>query len=82
MSAQSKWISLIILAAGKSIRFGSNKLIYKLDGETLIERVVRSCLESKAHEVVVVVGYEANKIAETLRNLSCRIVHNPSFEKG
>lgn len=82
MNSHPKLISLIILAAGKSTRFGSNKLLYKLDDETMIERVVRQGLESKAQEVVVVVGYDAMKITETLKDLSCKIVHNPSFERG
>ncbi len=82
MKEKSKWISLIILAAGKSTRFGTNKLLFELGGKTFIERVVRQSLESKAQEVIVVVGYEAKKIKEILKNLSCKIVLNPYFDKG
>lgn len=82
MGSHQKWVSLIVLAAGKSTRFGSNKLLFKLDGETLIERVVRTGLESKANEVVVVLGYKADRVREALRGLSCRIVLNSDFETG
>ncbi len=82
MKGHAERISLIVLAAGKSSRFGSNKLLMKLNGETLIRRVVRKGLESRADEVVVVAGYEAEKIAEALKDLHCRLVLNPAFEKG
>jgi molybdenum cofactor cytidylyltransferase len=75
-------ISLIVLAAGRSTRFGSNKLLYKLNDETMIERVVKNCTESKADEVVVVVGFEADKIRQVLKGLCCRIVLNSTFETG
>jgi molybdenum cofactor cytidylyltransferase len=77
-------ISLIILAAGSSTRFGRNKLLEKIDGTTIIERVVRSAVFSKADEVIVVLGYEASKVREALKNFEhkCKFVFNEDFEKG
>jgi molybdenum cofactor cytidylyltransferase len=82
MKEQQARISLIVLAAGESTRFGSNKLLFKIDGETLIESVVRKGIQSMADEVVVVVGYEADKIVEALKDLRCKIVVNHSFKEG
>ena len=50
-------ISIVVLAAGESTRFDGNKLLERVDGSTLIEKVVRSALSSMADEVVVVLGY-------------------------
>ncbi len=76
------WISLIVLAAGKSTRFGSNKLLSKVQNETMIEHVVKEATLSKANEVVVVVGHDADGIIKCLRSLQCRIIFNPAFEEG
>ena len=82
MTEPRDFISLIVLAAGKSSRFGSNKLLSETNGETMIQRVVRTSLASRASEVVVVVGFEEDKIRHVLQSYECRIVSNPQFEKG
>ena len=82
MSESRNVISLIVLAAGKSSRFRSNKLLSEIDDETMIQRVVRTSLASRASEVVVVVGFEEDKIRHALQSYECRVVSNPEFEKG
>ena len=77
-----KRISLIILAAGKSTRFGSNKLLFEISGKKLVERVVETSLASKASEVVVVVGFEKEKMLPILEGYQCKIIFNPEFENG
>ena len=75
-------ISLIILAAGLSTRFGRNKLLEKINGVTMIERVVKSAVSSKVDEVAVVLGYEALRVKEALKNFECRFIFNEDFRKG
>jgi molybdenum cofactor cytidylyltransferase len=75
-------ICLIVLAAGSSTRYGRNKLLEKIDGQTMIERVVKSVASSKADEVIVVLGHEAQRIREALRNFECKFVFNEDFKKG
>jgi molybdenum cofactor cytidylyltransferase len=75
-------ISLVVLAAGKSTRMKENKLLLKIDGETLIGHVVKAAKESSADEVIVVLGYEAQKIKEELARLDCRLVVNENYMKG
>ena len=75
-------ISLIILAAGMSTRFGGNKLLKKINDSTMIENVVKSAVSSEADEVVVVLGYEAEKIKEVLKKFSCKFVYNPDYKSG
>jgi molybdenum cofactor cytidylyltransferase len=70
------------LAAGLSTRFGRNKLLEKIDGSIMIERVVKSAASSKADEVIVVLGHEAQRVKEALKNFECRFVFNEDFKKG
>jgi len=75
-------VSLIILAAGKSTRMRENKLLLNVNGETLIERVVRTARTSIVDEVIVVLGYEAQKLKERLAGLDCKLTINENYEKG
>ena len=76
-------LSLIVLAAGKSSRMhGRNKLLIKVEGRPLIRGVVEAGLKSKADEVIVILGWEAEKIKKALEDLPCRFVVNKDYEKG
>jgi molybdenum cofactor cytidylyltransferase len=75
-------ISLIVLAAGKSTRMKENKLLLKINGDTLIEHVVKHAKESSVDEVVVVLGYEASKIRERLAKINCKLTVNQNYMKG
>jgi len=72
----------LILAAGLSKRFGSNKLIEPLAGEPLIRKTVRPWLMSKIARLYVVIGHQGEDIAETLEGLPLEIVENPDFGAG
>ncbi len=48
----------------------------------MIRLVVESALKSKADEVVVVLGWQADKIRKVLADLPCRLVLNVNYEKG
>lgn len=75
-------IPIIILAAGMSTRFPGNKLLYKINDKPLIRIITENALNSKADKVVIVVGYEADKVMEALRNLPVDFVYNENYEKG
>jgi molybdenum cofactor cytidylyltransferase len=76
-------LSMIVLAAGKSTRMrGSNKLLAEIDGTPMIRRVVQAVLDSKVGEVIVVLGWEEEKIRAALAGLPCRIVVNRKYEEG
>jgi molybdenum cofactor cytidylyltransferase len=61
---------------------GNNKLLTKIQGIPMIRRVTQAALESKADEVIVVAGWEAEKIRAALEGLSCRLVVNPDYYIG
>lgn len=76
-------ISAIVLAAGESQRMGEqNKLLLPFHGRPLIEHVVQTVCASEAGEVIVVLGYEADRVREVLDDYDVTCVHNPRFREG
>ena len=75
-------ISAVVLAAGASSRMGQHKLLLPLGGEPLIRRVVRRVSEAGTDDVLVVVGYEHEKVVEALEGLPVRHVLNRGYETG
>ena len=79
-------IAALVLAAGKSERFGGQKLCEPLDGEPMIRKVVRQALESKLDSVCVVVGHEAARVRECIDILKSHTalmtIENKSFAEG
>ncbi|MEE9315045.1 MAG: nucleotidyltransferase family protein [Rhizobiaceae bacterium] len=74
-------ITGIILAAGQSRRMGAvNKLVEPWQGKPLVCHVYEAAMASKLDEVIVVTGFEPNKIRSVLAG--ARLVHNPDFEAG
>jgi molybdenum cofactor cytidylyltransferase len=75
-------IAAIILAAGRSTRMGSNKLLEELDGKALVRHVADAALGSIARSVWVVSGHEGESVRARLDGLGIRFVHNPDFALG
>ncbi|MGE5259422.1 MAG: nucleotidyltransferase family protein [Actinomycetota bacterium] len=76
-------IAAIVLAAGRSSRMGPlNKLLERLGGKAVVARVVSAAIASGADPVVVVTGFESDRVEEVLRGLSATFIHNPDFEEG
>jgi molybdenum cofactor cytidylyltransferase len=76
-------VAAIILAAGRSTRMGGpNKLLAELGGKTLVRIVAEQALASKAAEVIVVTGHEAEQVEKSLQGLKVKFVRNPDFASG
>lgn len=76
-------IVAIILAAGRSTRMGGpNKLLAELDGKKLVRIATEQALASKASDVVVVTGHQAELVEQALVGLKVRFVRNPDFAGG
>ena len=69
-------ISAIALAAGRSRRMGTQKLLLPFQGQPMIVRVVDELLRSPLEQVIVVVGREAKPIREVLSDRRVRFVTN------
>ncbi len=65
----------VIVAAGSGSRFGSDKMLFNLNGQTVIRRSVCAFLESGFFsEIVIVVGDNHDKIKQQLSDLSVRLI--------
>lgn len=76
----------IILAAGASTRYGESKQLLRLKDKYLIEWVLDAALNSKLNQIVLVLGYDHQKILQALgensQHSKLSIEINPEFEKG
>jgi molybdenum cofactor cytidylyltransferase len=75
-------IAGIVLAAGASRRFGSQKLLACVGGVPLVRRSVETLLATALDELVVVVGSNALAVAAALAGLSVRTVTNTAYAAG
>jgi molybdenum cofactor cytidylyltransferase len=76
-------VAAVVLAAGRSTRMGGpNKLLAELGGKTLVRIVAEQALASKASEVIVVTGHQADQVEKSLAGLKVRFVRNPDFADG
>ena len=72
----------VVLAAGASRRFGSQKLLAPFRGAPLVRRTVEGLLAASLDELVVVLGREAVAVAAALSGLVVRTVVNPAYASG
>jgi len=76
-------VAAIVLAAGRSTRMGGpNKLLAELSGKKLVRIATEQALASKASEVIVVTGHQAELVEQALGGLKVRFVRNPDFAGG
>jgi molybdenum cofactor cytidylyltransferase len=80
-------IAGVFLAAGQSTRFGSDKLLYELDGRPLVAHGLAAAVKSRLPDVVVVVGLNAFVLEKAIRDVPAtpnriRIVKNEHPERG
>lgn len=76
-------ISCILLAAGASTRFGSPKALVRIGANSIIERILAMLLDTKASEVIVVLGADAEKISSKIpKNSGIKIVLNENYSQG
>ena len=73
----------VVLAAGRSERFGSPKSLLRWGRASLVAHQVHTLLES-AHigEVLVVTGYGEPDVRAALHGLPVRLVHNHVYASG
>jgi molybdenum cofactor cytidylyltransferase len=75
-------IAAIVPAAGMSTRMGQNKLFLTYNSTPLIVHAVDTLLSSVIDQVIVVVGHEADRVKESLRERPVTIVVNPDYRDG
>src|SRR5215204_5909199 len=55
---KSHTVSAIVTCAGRGVRFGSNKLLVKISGVTILEKTVREFVHPAIDEIIVTVAPE------------------------
>ena len=77
-------ISAILLAAGQSKRLaGENKLIKYFKNKPLINHSIDALLRSKVNKVIIVLGYQSNKVKKLIKkNKKISFVINKNYKKG
>ena len=77
-------ITAILLAAGQSTRFQKeNKLTKKFKGKPLINYILKSLVKSKVQKIIIVLGYEQNKIKKVLlKSKKITFIINKNYKKG
>jgi molybdenum cofactor cytidylyltransferase len=72
----------VVLAAGSSSRLGTNKLLIDIGGETIVRPAPRRALEAGLAPVIVVLGFEADRVAEALQGVDVMQVVNQDHTGG
>ena len=76
-------IAVTILAAGGSTRMGDlNKLLLLIDGKPMIYSVCRMVLDAKVNQIILVTGYQNNKVEKAIPKEINKIVYNRNWESG
>lgn len=72
----------IILAAGKSSRFGQPKQLLEYHGQPFIKYIANTALTAGLNPVGLVLGFDAEKIGGIIQDLPVRVIFNPDWEDG
>jgi len=74
---------VVILAAGFSKRMGKqNKLLLPIGGQALLRHAIDNFRRVDLKDIVVVIGYQHEDIAELLEGLKVSVVMNHDFASG
>lgn len=73
-------ITGIIMASGFSRRMKRDKLTIEIDGEKIIERVIRAAKNSQLDEIILV--YRTDEIKEIGEKYSLKCIYNPVAHLG
>lgn len=70
----------IILAAGFSRRMGEEKLLLKINGETIIERVIKASYKSKLDKIILI--YRKKEVGDIGKAYGIETIHNKNANLG
>ena len=61
-------LSIAILAAGRGTRMNSSlpKVLHKISGKTLLQRVINTCDELNPDQIFIIVGHKAAEVQNSV----------------
>lgn len=80
--AMAPRIAAIVLAAGKSSRMGTNKLLADIAGKPMIRHTTEAVAAAGADKLIVVTGRDNTEVTAALTGLPFTAVHNPDYADG
>lgn len=75
-------VTVVLLAAGESRRFGGSKQLHPLAGMTLVRRMAEKALACRAGRKIAVLGARRGELAAELAGLAIELVDNENFAAG
>jgi molybdenum cofactor cytidylyltransferase len=75
-------IAAVVLAAGESRRMGRPKALLPIEGQTFIERIVAALGQAGLEKIFVVLGHNAENMAQKIAHLPVTVLINPDYPKG
>jgi len=76
-------IAALILAAGRSSRMGQeNKLLMRIDGQSMIARVAGQIAQAGLDPCIAVTGHAHEAVRAALSQTSVSFTHNPDYAQG
>ena len=72
----------MVLAAGKSERMGRNKLLLKVAGRPILDRLLYAINASNVNQTIVVLGHRPEELRPIAEAHGTEVVLNPSYEEG
>jgi len=83
MAQKRQSVAAIILAAGRSSRMRSHKLLLPYKGQPIVKWVLGAACASQADPVIVIIGHEAQRVDAALRAERWFLaIHNPWYVDG
>jgi molybdenum cofactor cytidylyltransferase len=79
---EASHIHVVVLAAGASTRFGSNKQLVRINGRPLMHTAVSRAVELAGHSVTAVLGANAGELAPLLRHTPASVAVNRDWPEG
>ncbi len=82
MSAPAACAAAVVLAAGEGKRFGGPKLLALLDGKPLVQHVIDAANASSLSPVILVTGFEGERLAGAVSLGRAAALANPDYRSG
>lgn len=75
-------IAAVVLAAGESRRMGCPKALLPIEGQTFIERIVTALGDAGLEKIFVVLGHNAETMAQKIAHLPVTVLVNRDYPMG